>query len=75
MNSCSVIRKYVGMQERNPMCAMQHINQVLNSSVGTVTLFKDSGTGGIAVVSIGLLGEALLLRFVALLCVELKNPF
>lgn len=57
------------------MSAMQHINQVLNSSVGTVTLFKDSGTGGIAVVSIGLLGETLLLRFAALLCVELKNPF
>lgn len=40
-----------------------------------ITLWKDSGTGGIAVVNIELLGEALLLRFAALLCVELKNPF
>lgn len=57
------------------MCAMQHVKQVLNSSVGTVTLSKDSGTGGVAVVNIGLLGEALFLRFAVLLCVELKNPF
>lgn len=52
------------------MCAMQHVKQVLNSSVGTVTLFKDSGTDSIAIVNVGLLGEPLLLRFAVLLCVE-----
>lgn len=49
---------------------MQHIKQVLNSSVGRVTLFKDARTDGIAVVNVGLFDEALLLRFAVLLCVE-----
>lgn len=60
------------MQERNhqsiPMCATQHVKQVLNSSVSTVTLFKDTGTDGIGVVNVELLGGALLLRFAVLLC-------
>lgn len=58
------------MQERNPICAMQHVKQVLNSSVGTVALFEDARTDGIAVVNVGLLGEALLLRFAVFLCIE-----
>lgn len=70
----SIITKCVGMQERDhqaiTMCAMQHVKQGLNCSVGTVTLFKDAETGGIAVVNVGLLGEALLLRFAGLRCVE-----
>lgn len=52
------------------MRAMQRIKQVLNSSVGRVTLFNNARTDGIAVVNVGLLGEALLLRFAVLLCVE-----
>lgn len=52
------------------MCAMQHVKQILNSSVGTITLFENARTDGIAVVNVGLLGEALLLRFAVLLCTE-----
>lgn len=52
------------------MCAMQHVEQVLNSSVGTVALFEYARTDGIAVVNAGLLGEALLLRFSVLLCIQ-----
>lgn len=67
-------KKYIGMQEKNhqaiPMCATQHVIQVLNNSVCTVTWFKDDRTDGIAVASVGLLVVALLLRFASLLCVE-----
>lgn len=58
------------MQETNPMCAMLHVEQVLNSSVGTVALFEYARTDGIAVVNAGLLGEALLLRFAVLLYIQ-----